>query len=160
MPKQTRRPKSGKRSKRRHSQNQNQNYNQNQSYNIYGGEGAATYVAAVAGGTDSQSAVGNGSNTIALTPMSGMTGGSGLNILTPSNIGSNSGNLMSGGNSLSDLAKSLTGGKKKPSKRGGNLLQQLAVPAVLLYANNTFGRRGKSSGRKTRRFRGSRRFRK
>jgi hypothetical protein len=141
-----------KRSKRQ-SQNQNQQ-NQNQLNSLFGGEGAAPYVAAVAGSPSEQHAGSNG-NTIALTPMSG---GSGLSILAPSSIGSG-GNLISGGSSYPGM----NGGKRKvkgKGKKGGNLLQQLAVPAVFLYANNTFGRRGKSYARKTRKFRGSRRFRK
>ena len=148
MAKSHRRRRSHKKS-RRQSQN---NQNQNQLNSLFGGEGAAPYVAAVAGAPSEQHAAG-GSNAIALTPMKG---GSGLSILAPSSIGSG-GNLIAGGSSLPHM-----GGKRhrKPSKKGGNLLQQLAVPAVLLYANNTFGRRGKSYARKTRRFRGSRKFRK
>lgn len=140
-------PKSYK--KRRQSQNQqNQNQNQNQLNSLFGGEGAAPYVAAVAGAPDMQKAIGGGSNAIALTPM---TGGSGLSVISPA--------TLTGGNAMPMGASLMKGGKKK-GKKGGNLLQQLAVPAVLLYANNTFGRRGKSYSRKTRRFRGSRRFRK
>lgn len=142
--------KSHKRSRRQSQNNQNQN-NQNQLNSLFGGEGAAPYVAAVAGAPSEQHAAG-GSNAIALTPMKG---GSGLSILAPSSIGS-VGNLIAGGSSLPHM-----GGKRhRKGKKGGNLLQQLAVPAVLLYANNTFGRRGKSYARKTRRFRGSRKYRK
>ena len=39
-----------------------------------------------------------------------------------------------------------------PISKGGNLLNNIAVPAVLLYANNTFGKK-KSSYTKHRRFR-------
>ena len=131
--------------KRRQSQNQ-QNQNQNQLNSLFGGEGAASYVQSVVGSPSEQKSVG-GSNTITLNPIKG---GSGLSVISPATI--------TGGNAHTMGASLMKGGKGK--KKGGNLLQQLAVPAVLLYANNTFGRRGKSSGRKTRRFRGSRRFRK
>jgi len=142
----------GRRS-RRHSQNQSQS--QNQQNSLFGGEGgAAEYLKAVVGAPAEQHAGSPPSNAIAVTPMAG---GSGLSVLSPAVV-SSSGNLMSGGSAVPSMYK---GGKGKKGKKGGNLLQQLAVPAVLLYANNTFGRRGsKSSGRKTRRFRGSRRFRK
>ena len=129
--------------KRRQSQNQ-QNQNQNQLNSLFGGESAASYVQSVVGSPGEQKSVG-GSNAISLTPMSG-----GMSVISPATI--------TGGNAHTMGASLMKGGKGK--KKGGNLLQQLAVPAVLLYANNTFGRRGKSSGRKTRRFRGSRRFRK
>ena len=125
--------------------------NQNQQNSLFGGEGAAQYVQAVAGAPAEQHA-GNTGNAIAVTPL---TGGSGLSVLSPAEITSN-GNLITGGSSV----PSIKGGKGKKGKKGGNLLQQLAVPAVLLYANNTFGKRGKSYGRKTRRFRGSRKYRK
>lgn len=130
--------------KKRQSQNQ-QNQNQNQLNQIFGGEGAAPFVQGVVGSPSEQHAGNNGS--IALTPMSG---GSGLSVISPA--------TLTGGNAMAMGASLMKGGKGR--KKGGNLLQQLAVPAVLLYANNTFGRRGKSSGKRTRRFRGSRRYRK
>lgn len=141
------RKRSHKRS-RRQSQNQ-QNQNQNQLNQIFGGEGAAPFVQGVVGSPSEQHAGNNGS--IALTPMSG---GSGLSVISPA--------TLTGGNAMAMGASLMKGGKKGcgKGKKGGNLLQQLAVPAVLLYANNTFGRRGKSSGKRTRRFRGSRRYRK
>jgi len=150
--------------KKRQSQNQqNQNQNQNHSNSLFGGEGAAPFVQGVVGSPSEQHAGTNGS--IALNPM---TGGSGLSVITPATI--------TGGNAMPMGASLMKGGIFSPSfssrssrashkggkpKKGGNLLQQLAVPAVLLYANNTFGRRGSmKTGRKTRRFKGSRRFRK
>ena len=43
---------------------------------------------------------------------------------------------------------------------GGNVLNELAVPAVLLYANNTFGKKRGVSGKKRRSFKNkSRRYR-
>ena len=38
-----------------------------------------------------------------------------------------------------------------PPTTGGNVLNELAVPAVLLYANNTFGKKKNFTGRKFRR---------
>jgi hypothetical protein len=38
-----------------------------------------------------------------------------------------------------------------PMSSGGNVLNELAVPAVLLYANNTFGKKKNYTGRKFRR---------
>ena len=145
------------------SQNKSQNKSQNQSQN--GGQTAAEYVEQVVGGPSVQHA-GKG-NVIAMNPISG---GSGLTALAPAVVTSK-GNLMSGGESVSvaplagygDMSKdesaASVGGKKRKGKKGGNLLNQIALPAVLLYANNTFGRR-RSAVRKTRRFRGSRKSRK
>ena len=136
------------------TQKKSKRQSQNQLNSLFGGEGAAPYVEAVAGAPSEQHSGGLGSsNAILLKPMSG---GSGLSTLAPGLVSTN-GNLIGGSASLLGL----NGGKGKKGKKGGNLLQQLAVPAVLLYANNTFGRRGSmKTGRKTRRFRGSRRYRK
>jgi hypothetical protein len=119
-------------------------------------------------GSASEQTAGENGNVIAMKPISG---GSGLVALSPAVVSSR-GNLISGGEGVSvvpavgygDMSKESSasvGGKRRgrKGKKGGNLLNQLAVPAVLLYANNTFGRR-RSAARKTRRFRGSRRSRK
>jgi hypothetical protein len=72
------------------------------------------------------------------------------------------GNGIYSGSTLLGMASPYKGGKRRSAKKGkgkkgGNVLAQLAVPALYVYANNTFGKR-KSSGRKTRRFRRSRKF--
>ena len=96
-------------------------------------------------------------------------GGSGL-VSTPYNQGGNV-NLMKGGASLlpqmggntNPLLKggagilpqmSQMGGSVPgilPTSTGGSVLNELAVPAVLLYANNTFGKKKRYTGKRTRR---------
>ena len=160
-------PSHSKSHSRSHSKSQNKSHSQSQNQNQNGGEGAAEYMEKVVGAPHEQKA-GEHGNVIAMNPISG---GSGLVALSPAVVSSR-GNLISGGESVSvvpavgygDMSKeesASVGGRKRKGKgkRGGNLLNQLAVPAVLLYANNTFGRR-RSAARKTRRFRGSRRSRK
>lgn len=119
-----------------------------------GGAGAADHVASVVGDTTSQVAQLGRGNEIQTTV-------SGQN----PDLGSSFGNGMYSGSTLLGMASPYKGGKKrsakkgkgKKSKKGGNVLAQLAVPALYVYANNTFGKR-RSSGRKTRRFRRSRKF--
>ena len=47
--------------------------------------------------------------------------------------------------------------RKTSRKKGGNFFTDLAVPAVLLYANNTFGKRHMASKSSSRRYRRSHR---
>jgi hypothetical protein len=121
-----------------------------------GGAGGADHLLSVVGNTHSQVAQLGRGNEIQ-TAVSGQNpdlGGSSATV----------GNGMYSGSTLLGMASPYKGGKKrslkkgkgKKSKKGGNILAQLAVPALYVYANNTFGKR-KSSGRKTRRFRRSRR---
>lgn len=82
---------------------------------MMGGSGAGDHAIAVYGGIGQQHAVGAGSNVIAENPVSG--GSSTLNVA----------GATLGASSIQ------TGGSKK---RGGNpVLVDLAVPAVLLYAD-------------------------
>ena len=120
-----------------------------------GGAGAADHLMSVVGNTHSQVAQLGRGNEI-------QTAVSGQN----PDLGSSAavGNGMYSGSTLLGMASPYKGGKKRSSKKGkgkskkgGNVLAQLAVPALYVYANNTFGKR-RSSGRKTRRFRRSRKF--
>jgi hypothetical protein len=127
--------------------------NQNQQN---GGAGTADHMMNTVGNTNSQVAQMGRGNEIATTVSgqnpdlgSSFTAGNGL-YSASSLLGSAS--PFKGGKKRS---RSLKKGKRK-GRKGGNLLSTLAVPAVYLYANNTFGKR-RSSGRKTRRFRRSRR---
>lgn len=128
--------------------------NQNQQN---GGAGAPDHMSNVVGNISAQHAqIGRG-NEIA-TAVSGQNPDLGSSLFA--------GNGLYSGSSLLASASLFKGGKKrsgsskkrKGKRKGGNLLSTLAVPAMYLYANNTFGkRRSSSSGRKTRRFRRSRR---
>ena len=139
----------GKRPKRRQHQQQNQNG---------GACGNSSSVAASYGGS---------------VPMLNVQqGGSGL-VSTPYNQGGNV-NLMKGGASLlpqmggnpnnpllkggagilpqmSQMGGSVPGILPTGTTTGGNVLNELAVPAVLLYANNTFGKKKRYTGKRTRR---------
>lgn len=68
--------------------------------------------------------------------------------------------IQNGGNAdLIKIDQVQSGGnasEQPPLLKGGNLLNNIAVPAVLLYANNTFGKK-KSSYTKNKRFRRNRR---
>jgi hypothetical protein len=155
----------GKRGKRRGSrrrmrrsrryQNENEQENQQQ-----GGNSAWEGVAKIAGLPGQQA--GTNGNSGALVLSNPTMGGTGLMSSTlasvPPSIG---GNLVSG-------AAKYGGGEHmkkyggKNGKKGGNLLGQVAVPAVLLYANQMVGRRSfknRRSGRRNSRGRKSRRFR-
>ena len=133
-----------------------------QNKNQQGGN-AATYAASVVGAPGAQMATagqGNllkmngGSAVVALAPAA-IVGGSAL---TPASMGGNvmaSSALKVGGN-----AHMVKGGKQQnQNQNGGNVLTDLAVPAVLLYANNTIGRRGVSRSRRSSRRSSSRRRR-
>jgi len=125
--------------------------NQNQQS---GGAGGADHLLSVVGNTNSQVAqLGRGNEL--QTTVSGQNPDLGSSA-------SAGGNGIYSGSTLLGMASPYTGGKKGSAKKGkgkkgGNILAQLAVPALYVYANNTFGKR-KSSGRKTRRFRRSRKF--
>jgi hypothetical protein len=133
------------RGKKGRRQNQNQ---QN------GGAGAATHMANVVGNTNSQVAQMGRGNEIATT-VSGQNPDMGSSFTAGNGLYSASSLLGSASPFKGGKKRSVKKGKRK-GKKGGNLLSTLAVPAVYLYANNTFGKR-RSSGRKTRRFRRSRR---
>lgn len=155
----------GKRGKRRGSRKMRrsrryQNENEQEQQNQQGGNSAWEGVAKAAGLPGQQvGAASPSSGALVLTKTMG--GGSDIlsSILNPK-VG---GNLVAsaakyGGSE--DMEK--YGGKK--GKKGGNLLGQVAVPAVLLYANQMVGRRSRStknrrSGRRNSRGRRSRRFR-
>ena len=147
----------GKGSKR---QNQNQNQNQNQQG---GACGNSSSVAAAYGGSvpmmpvqqggelQSSNYNANAGNTLvkggsSLLPTMGgnaviIKGGNVSDILPK--IGGNG--LFKGGNVVP------TPGMPVMPTTGGNVLNELAVPAVLLYANNTFGKKKNYTGRKFRR---------
>lgn len=71
------------------------------------------------------------------------------------------------GGKLPDLSPAPVKGGKK-NKNGGNVLSDIALPVTLIYANQTFGRKGttvskkysKKFSRKNRKSRSSRRYRK
>lgn len=78
--------------------------------------------------------------------------------------GTNYGNAAVGGNTLA-VPGVVKGGNAPlpvmPPQAGGSVLNDLAVPAVLLYANNTFGKRrtSRTSGKRRRNKNKSRRYR-
>jgi hypothetical protein len=160
-----------RRSKRRQNKNQNQNQN--------GGScGNSSTTAAVYGGLtpmpkfNGGNAFGNNllnPTTYNSTPVPLTTAGnanvSGLSLFK----GGNSEEAPTGGNAHT-LGASIvpmtmggagvpgtlpTGGAGLLDMKGGNVLNNIAVPAVLLYANNTFGKK-KITSRRFRRYRGKR----
>jgi len=62
--------------------------------------------------------------------------------------------IVKGGNANPMMMPPQSGGNNPmmPPQAGGNVLNDLAVPAVLLYANNTFGKK-RYSGKKRRNYR-------
>lgn len=139
-----------RKSRGRKSRGKKQNQNQQN-----GGAGGADHLLSVIGNTTSHVAQLGRGNEI-------QTAVSGQN----PDLGSSAagGNGIYSGSTLLGMASPYKGGKKRSAKKGkgkgkkgGNVLAQLAVPALYVYANNTFGKR-KSSGRKTRRFRRSRKY--
>jgi hypothetical protein len=132
-------------------QNQNQqNENQNQ-FQFQGGQATDEYVAKVVGGTEQVGSSGPTTGAIVLKAQNGGSGGALVN-LAPATF------------DAAPVSAPVVqkGGKKhgKKGKKGGNLLGQIAVPAVLLYANQAFGkRRSTMSKRSSRRSRRSRKFR-
>jgi hypothetical protein len=149
--------KGSRRRMRRSRRYQNQNEQENQQQ---GGNSASEVVAKTAGLPGQQ--VGTNGNSGALVLAKPTMGGSSLmpSTLAPATL-TMGGNVVSGAAKYGggeDLEK--MGGKK--GKKGGNLLGQIAVPAVLLYANQMVGRRrtkNRRSGRRSSRGRRSRRFR-
>lgn len=95
---------------------------------IKGGAGAADYAASVYGGIGQQHAANSYSNVIA------MKGGEAVPL-----------------EATSTLSPGLVGGGKRRGKKGGNgLLTNLAVPAVLLIANQAMTKRRRSTSNKRR----------
>ena len=138
-----------RKSRRRKGKRQNQNEQS-------GGAGAADHLINVVGNPTSQVAQLGRGNEIQ-TAVSAQNPD-----LLPSSAG-DGGNGIYSGSTLLGMASLYKGGKKRSAKKGkgkgkkgGNVLAQLAVPALYVYANNTI-RKSRSSGRKTRRFRRSRR---
>lgn len=149
----------GRKSGRRSRQNQNQQNGGNSSSTAAGYAGLVPMAKYNGGGLD-----GSDYNNNATPLISGNATVGGLSI--PTLKGGNAGlsipsmDMTKGGNaSVAGLSiPTLTGGSTEPVQiKGGNVLNNLAVPAVLLYANNTFGKK-RSSGKSTknRRFRRNR----
>ena len=120
----------GSRRRSRQNQNQNQNYNQNQNG---GACGNSSSVAASYGGNVPHM----------MPPMQG--GNLASSAYTAGNV-----SLVKGGASLLPNMGGnalMKGGESNPMLppgtpvTGGSVLNELAVPAVLLYANNTFGKK-------------------
>ena len=130
----------------RGSRRQNQHQNQNQNQNQHGGAcGNSSSVAASYGGT---------------VPMLNVKGGSGL--ASSAYTAGNASLIKGGANIIPQMSQMggnnpiLKGGNipvipTSATTTGGNVLNELAVPAVLLYANNTFGKKKKYTGKKFRR---------
>ena len=91
-----------------------------------GGSGAAEYGQAVYGSAPQQHAVSSTDNTIAMNPVPSMSGGAPL---MPAQLG--------GSANLAFTEYSGGGGKK-----GGAF--DVLIPAALLYANNTFGKKSEA----------------
>ena len=130
-------------SRRYQNQNENENQNQNQ-FQFQGGQATDEYVAKVVGGMDAQvGTAGPTSGAVVLKQAGGELS------LAPASFGA-----------APVSAPVAQKGGKRGGNKGGNLLGEIAVPAVLLYANQAFGkRRSTASKRPFRKFRGSRRFR-
>jgi len=127
-----------RRTSRRYQNQNDQNQNQNQ-FQFQGGQATDEYVAKVVGGVDQQ--MGSAGPTTGAIKLGGSA-------LVPSTF------------NAAPAAPLAQKGGKRGGNKGGNLLGEIAVPAVLLYANQAFGkRRSTANNRSGRRFRGSRRFR-
>jgi len=139
----------GKGKGRSRGRRQNQHQQQNQQQNQQGGAcGNSSNVASAYGGSVPNVPQG----------AAGITMGGALQ-------GTNYGNAAVGGNTLA-VPGVVKGGNAPlsimPPQAGGSVLNDLAVPAVLLYANNTFGKRrtSRTSGKRRRNYKNkSRRFR-
>jgi hypothetical protein len=117
--------------------------NHNKSSKITGGVGAWSFGEHVYGNSDNQQTIDGPSNTI--KTISGST-------------------YMPNPDNYSDkiVVDGVTGGKKKQTG-GRGIITELAIPAVLLYANNTIGKKikyNKSKRNKTKRVRFSRKNKK
>jgi len=127
----------GRRKKSNHSQNQNQNG---------GACGNSSSVAAAYGGSVPMLNVQQGGDGLVSSPYNQ---GGNINLikggasLLPQMGGNNNNPLIKGGSVPGILPTGTT--------TGGNVLNELAVPAVLLYANNTFGKKKRYTGKRTRR---------
>ena len=94
---------------------------------IKGGAGAAEYAQSVYGGIGQQQPANNYSNVIA------MRGGDAMPVAT-----------------TTSMSPGLVGGSKRSKKGGNGLLTNLAVPAVLLIANQAMTKRRRSTSHKRR----------
>lgn len=157
--------KKGGKGRKKYSQSQNQHQNQHQNQN--GGEGNSSALAESHGGIIPMVNYKGGAHDLASSPYAaGNANVGGAAIVPTMNGGSALVPTMNGGNPLANLIPNMDApanvGGSKDLMKGGNMLNNLAVPAVLLYANNTFGKR--KTGKKSRKFRRngkkSRRFRK
>jgi hypothetical protein len=107
----------------------------------HGGNGAAAFVQAAVGSPDQQHAAITGGNVIALNASPAQNGvqlGGALLPLNPA--------LVSSSEMLVPSTPKVVGGNQN-QKKGGNLITNVAVPAMLLYANNTLGKRLSSKNR-------------
>jgi len=106
---------------------------------IAGGAGASQYAEYVFGGPDAQKAIGAGSNVIATTDPTGYTP-----------------------DAVSVKMPEVKGGSRKSKRGGKGMLTDIAVPALLLYANTAVKRRSNKvyGNKSTRSARRSRRYRK
>jgi hypothetical protein len=98
-----------------------------------GGAGAADYAISVYGNTDSQAANPSAGNVIA------------AHIPAPAHL------VQTGGSGLKVLSPAVVGGAKR-KRQGGNVLNDIAVPAVLLYANHAFSKGKRAYGKSMRHF--------
>lgn len=101
---------------------------------VAGGAGASQYAEYVFGGPDAQKAIGAGSNVIATNNPSGYAADGVVKM------------------------PEVKGGSRKSKRGGKGMLTDIAVPALLLYANTAVKRRsnkvyGKKSARRSRRYR-------
>jgi hypothetical protein len=139
----------GRGSRRQNQNDQNQN-GQNQNQNQQGGAcGNSSSVAAAYGGSVPMTMPQAGGNALASSTYT-----AGNNIVKGGSVPM-MGNLVAGGNTLFKGGNEhvvIPGMPPMPSATtGGNVLNELAVPAVLLYANNTFGKKKVYTGKKFRR---------
>lgn len=101
---------------------------------IKGGAGSAEYAQSVYGGIGQQHAANNYSNVIAMSPPGGaIHGGDAMPVAA-----------------TTSMSPGLVGGSKRSKKGGNGLLTNLAVPAVLLIANQAMTKRRRSTSHKRR----------
>jgi len=139
--------------------NQQKKRSYRRSMKMMGGDGAATHAINVYGGMDSQHAVSGGDNTIAMNggvqPVAVIKGGSALSPapitggtieLTPAPITGGTVALAPApvtGGTLGLASAPIRGG----AKGGSGIITDLAVPAVLIYANKAL--RGRHTSNKS-----------